>query len=62
MATGDKATPEPKAKPAANAAPAKPAGQSHIRAARNSAQPKKLPESGPMAEMLKKMFGNKDDT
>ena len=24
-------------------------------------QPKKLPESGPMAEMLKKMFGPKSD-
>lgn len=64
LATGDKSTPEPKAKPAAPAvsdAPAKPAGQSHIRAARNFSQPKKLPESGPMAEMLKRMFGKKDD-
>ncbi len=40
---------------------AKPAGQSHIRQARNTAQPKKLPETGPMAEMLKRMFGKKDD-
>ncbi|MBX4908712.1 MULTISPECIES: aminoacyl-tRNA hydrolase [Rhizobium] len=38
----------------------KPAGQSHIRQARNSNQPK-LPTSGPMAEMLKKMFGNKGE-
>lgn len=38
----------------------KPAAQSHIHQARNSAQPKKLPETGPMAEMLKKMFGKKD--
>ena len=41
-------------------APAKPAAQSHIHQARNSAQPKKLPETGPMAEMLKRMFGKKD--
>ncbi len=39
----------------------KPAGQSHIRQARNNAQPKKLPETGPMAEMLKRMFSKKDD-
>ncbi|MBC7314468.1 MAG: aminoacyl-tRNA hydrolase [Rhizobium sp.] len=39
----------------------KPTGQSHIRQARNTAQPKKLPETGPMAEMLKRMFGKKDD-
>jgi len=39
---------------------AKPAAQSHIHQARNHAQPKKLPETGPMAEMLKKMFGKKD--
>src|SRR5690606_15905695 len=45
LATGDKPE-EPKAKPAA---------QSHIRQARNSAQPKILPTTGPMAEMLKKM-------
>lgn len=37
-----------------------PAGKSHIRQARNSAQPKQLPTSGPMADMLKKLFGNKD--
>lgn len=40
--------------------PVKPAAQSHIHQARNSAQPKKLPETGPMAEMLKRMFGKKD--
>jgi PTH1 family peptidyl-tRNA hydrolase len=62
LATGDKSAAEPKAKPAAEAASiSKPTGQSHIRAARNFAQPKKLPESGPMAEMLKKMFGKKDE-
>lgn len=51
LATGDKPE-EPKAKPAA---------QSHIRQARNSAQPKILPTTGPMAEMLKKMFGGKGE-
>lgn len=47
--------------PAEPAPKAKPAGQSHIRAARNHAQPKILPTTGPMADMLKKMFGNKDE-
>lgn len=54
LATGSK----PEAEKPAKAA--KPAGQSHIHQARNSAQPKKLPETGPMAEMLKRMFGKKD--
>jgi len=54
LATGGK---EETAKPRTE----KPAGQSHIRQARNNAQPKKLPESGPMAEMLKRMFSKKDD-
>ncbi|HCL65017.1 MAG TPA: aminoacyl-tRNA hydrolase [Rhizobium sp.] len=35
--------------------------QSHIHQARNNAQPKKLPEIGPMAEMLKRMFSKKGD-
>ncbi|MHB0952677.1 MAG: aminoacyl-tRNA hydrolase [Allorhizobium sp.] len=35
--------------------------QSHIHQARNNAQPKKLPETGPMAEMLKRMFAKKGD-
>ncbi|ASY63843.1 Peptidyl-tRNA hydrolase [Sinorhizobium sojae CCBAU 05684] len=39
----------------------KQAARSHIHQARNAAQPKKLPKTGPMAEMLKKMFGSKDD-
>ncbi|MDZ7600122.1 MAG: aminoacyl-tRNA hydrolase, partial [Hoeflea sp.] len=38
-------------------APAK----SHIRQARTSAQPKALPTSGPMADMLKRLFGKKDE-
>lgn len=54
LATGSKPETEKQAKAA------KPAAQSHIHQARNNAQPKKLPETGPMAEMLKRMFGKKD--
>ena len=57
LATGGKAEDE---KPAKAPKTPKPA-QSHIHQARNFNQPKKLPESGPMAEMLKKMFGPKGD-
>ncbi|MFD1329552.1 aminoacyl-tRNA hydrolase [Mycoplana ramosa] len=53
LAVGDTAEDEPKAEK-------KPAGQSHIRAVRNHAQPKALPASGPMAEMLKKLLGKAD--
>ncbi len=54
LAVGVKTEEKPAAKPS------KPAAQSHIHQARNSAQPKKLPETGPMAEMLKRMFAKKD--
>ncbi len=54
LATGSKPETEKPAKAA------KPAAQSHIHQARNNAQLKKLPETGPMAEMLKRMFGKKD--
>jgi PTH1 family peptidyl-tRNA hydrolase len=37
----------------------KPLGQSHIHQARSHAQPK-MPTTGPMADMLKRMFGKKD--
>ena len=37
--------------------PAAPKGQSHIRQARAQKSQVKVPESGPMAEMLKKLFG-----
>jgi PTH1 family peptidyl-tRNA hydrolase len=57
LATGAKAEDE---KPAKAPKATKPA-QSHIHQARNFNQPKKLPETGPMAEMLKKMFGPKGD-
>jgi PTH1 family peptidyl-tRNA hydrolase len=36
-----------------------PKGESHIRQARPKAAPK-LPETGPMAAMLKKLFGKAD--
>ena len=48
-----------KPEPETAATPRKPSGQSHIRQARSQNQPK-LPESGPMAEMLKRMFAKKD--
>ncbi len=38
-------------------APAKPKGKSHIHQARNSSPKVKLPESGPMADMLRKLLG-----
>ncbi|MBC7281370.1 aminoacyl-tRNA hydrolase [Hoeflea sp.] len=34
------------------------AGKSHVHQARNTAQPKALPTSGPMADMLKRLFGD----
>ena len=37
-----------------------PRAQSHVRQARQPAPQTKLPESGPMADMLKKLFGKKD--
>ncbi|MEZ5790764.1 MAG: aminoacyl-tRNA hydrolase [Nitratireductor sp.] len=44
------------------APPAKPTkAQSHIRQARSNAKPAKLPQSGPMADMLQKLFGKKED-
>ncbi|WP_086994227.1 aminoacyl-tRNA hydrolase [Rhizobium sullae] len=55
LAVGGKAQEEEKPKPQK-----KPAAQSHIHQARNQAQPK-LPATGPMAEMLKKIFGNKGE-
>ncbi|ANT53162.1 aminoacyl-tRNA hydrolase [Mesorhizobium amorphae] len=47
--TGDEDRPPPKA----------PKAQSHIRQARPQQAPAKLPETGPMAAMLKKLFGGK---
>jgi PTH1 family peptidyl-tRNA hydrolase len=53
LAVGGKAAAEP-------APQAKPKAQSHIRQARQNGPKVKLPETGPMAAMLKKLFGNKD--
>ncbi len=41
-------------------APAKQKGQSHIHQARNSIRRKEIPKKGPMADMLKKLFGDKE--
>ncbi|MDE1996292.1 MAG: aminoacyl-tRNA hydrolase, partial [Rhizobiaceae bacterium] len=49
-----------KAEDVAPKAEKKPVAKSHIHQARNHNQPR-MPESGPMADMLKKMFGKKDD-
>ncbi|WP_421951315.1 aminoacyl-tRNA hydrolase [Pelagibacterium sp.] len=48
------------AAPKAEAEKPAPKAQSHVRQARPSASQTKLPESGPMADMLKKLFGKKD--
>lgn len=45
---------------AATEATGKPKAQSHIRAARRPEPQAKVPETGPMAAMLKKIFGAKD--
>ncbi|MBX3569961.1 MAG: aminoacyl-tRNA hydrolase [Rhizobiaceae bacterium] len=50
--TGDDDRPPPKEKPA-------PKGQSHIRQARPPKPAVSIPESGPMAAMLKKLLGDK---
>lgn len=53
--TGADDTPPPKAPK-----PAKAVAQSHIRQARPAQPAIKLPQSGPMAAMLKKLFGDKE--
>lgn len=52
----EKAPVLPEEKPA----PAKKPARSHIHAARDR-KPKEMPEKGPMAGMLKKLFGSQDD-
>ncbi len=54
--TGDDDRPPPKQPKEAKAKP-----QSHIRQARQQAPAVKLPETGPMAAMLKKLFGKSGD-
>lgn len=41
--------------------PSRKKAQSHIRAARTPAPPAKLPQTGPMAAMLAKVFGKKPE-
>ncbi|UYO01029.1 MAG: aminoacyl-tRNA hydrolase [Devosia sp.] len=53
-------TDEPKTSPAAKSAPV-PKAQSHIRQARPAKPQTELPKSGPMADMLSKLFGNKGE-
>jgi len=53
FALGDKPTRDGKKKPT-------PKAKSHIKQARNNGPKMELPKSGPMADMLKKLFGNKD--
>ncbi len=50
----------PSAKPEPKAEKPAPRQQSHIRQARPSTPQAKVPSSGPMADMLKKLFRNKD--
>jgi peptidyl-tRNA hydrolase, PTH1 family len=55
LATGGKAE-----KPSVDKPVAKPAGQSHIRQARAQKPVVNIPKSGPMADMLNKLFGKKE--
>lgn len=57
LATGN--APAREARPAPEPKPA-PKAQSHIRQARSAKPQITLPEGGPMADMLKKLFGKKD--
>ncbi|WMT86022.1 aminoacyl-tRNA hydrolase [Pelagibacterium sp. 26DY04] len=50
----------PSAKPEPKAEKPAPRQQSHIRQARSSGPQTKMPETGPMADMLKKLFGKRD--
>jgi PTH1 family peptidyl-tRNA hydrolase len=62
LAVHGKAAPEPE-KPSQRQRDPRDQGpkpQSHIRQARQPQAPAKLPETGPMAAMLKKLFGGKD--
>lgn len=58
IAVGGDGAARPERPPTADAT--RPKAQSHIRAARPKPAQVKLPETGPMAEMLKKLLGNKD--
>jgi PTH1 family peptidyl-tRNA hydrolase len=58
LAVQGKATPEPEKAAQKQQAPKQ---QSHVRQARPQQPAVKLPETGPMAAMLKRLFGKKDD-
>ncbi|TFF22805.1 aminoacyl-tRNA hydrolase [Jiella endophytica] len=58
LATGGRE--EPAGAKGSGASKPSPKGQSHIRQARSPKPSVKLPEKGPMADMLKRMFGGKD--
>ena len=60
IAVGGKPEDEKPEKKADKPQAPKPAGKSHIHQARGGGKPS-LPTSGPMADMLKKMFGNKGE-
>lgn len=58
LATGSKETAPADGK--STGEKAAPQAKSHIHQARNHTQPKALPATGPMADMLKKLFGGKE--
>ncbi|MBB4002397.1 aminoacyl-tRNA hydrolase [Aurantimonas endophytica] len=60
MATGASEPSGAKGSASAAPSPARPKGQSHVRQARGVGPQVKIPERGPMAEMLKRLFGGKD--
>ncbi|RYE61762.1 MAG: aminoacyl-tRNA hydrolase, partial [Rhizobiaceae bacterium] len=57
LAVGSQPDEDEKPKPTPKAP--KPAGKSHIHQARGGMKPN-IPATGPMADMLKKLFGDKD--
>ena len=57
IAVGDGAE---RSQPPESADPARPKAQSHIRAARRQPPQAEVPETGPMAAMLRKLLGGKD--
>ena len=59
VALATNAAPEPK--PADKPQPKSARGQSHIRQARPKSPQAEIPKSGPMADMLKKLFGKKEE-
>jgi peptidyl-tRNA hydrolase, PTH1 family len=58
IAVGGDGAARPERPPTAD--PTRPKAQSHVRAARSKAPQANVPQTGPMADMLKKLFGKKD--